>query len=70
MAATKAKKPAKAPDEFEKLTRWRFDALVALGLQPDQAIALVDTPDIVHKAQALVDRGCPPGIIVVLLAGD
>jgi len=70
MAATKAKKPTKDPDEFEKVTRWRFDALVALGLQPDQALALVETPDIVHKAQALVDRGCPPAIVVSLLGGD
>lgn len=57
----------KKSTEFERLTRWRFEALLALGLAPDQAIALIETPDIVHSAQELADRGCPPKFIANLL---
>jgi hypothetical protein len=71
MAVTK-KKPnrSKELDEFESVTRWRFDALRELGFQPDQAISLIEIPDVVHSVQALIDRGCPPNIIVSLLRGD
>ena len=54
-------------NEFERVTRWRFDALVRLGLAPDQAIALIETPDIVHSVQKLAEQGCPSKIIVSLL---
>lgn len=69
--ATKAK-PAKAKeyDEFEIVTRWRFQQLVALGLSPDQAVGLIEKPDVAHKAQRLAEAGCPPAIIVSLLEGE
>lgn len=60
------KQPAKAK-EFERLTNWRFEALLDLGLAPDQAIALIEIPDIVHSARKLADQGCPPKIIASLL---
>ena len=69
-------KPAAEPTEdkefeqFERLMRWRFQALLKIGLAPDQAMALIEIPDVVHDAQALADRGCPPGIIASLLEGD
>lgn len=70
----KPKKSTKADkkefDEFERVTRWRFDQLRRIGLAPDQAIALIEKPDIVHAAQRLADLGCPPGIIASLLEGD
>lgn len=65
--ATKAKPTKDEYTEFERLTRYRFDALRELGLTAEQAIALVETADVVHDAQALADRGCPPAIIASLL---
>ena len=73
MAVTQRKKPREPDhsfDEFERVTRWRFQALVALGLAPDQAMSLIETPDIAHAAKALADAGCPPAIIASLLAKD
>jgi len=71
--AVKPKKPEKAVkefDEFERLTRWRFQALLRIGLAPDQAVTLIETADVVHAAQDLADRGCPPAIIASILQGD
>lgn len=58
-----------AESEGDRLARWRFDALVDLGLAPDEAIALIEIPDIVHAARKLVDQGCPPQLVASLL-GD
>lgn len=49
--------------------KWRFEALLELGLAPDEAISLVEKPDVVHQARELAERGCPPPLIVSLL-GD
>jgi len=57
-------------DEFERLMRWRFQALLKLGLAPDQAMALVEIPDVEHAAKKLADKGCPPEIIASLLGRD
>lgn len=65
--APKPKKKDMALSDFERVTRWRFDKLLALGLAPDQAISLIEVPDIVHAAQKLADQGCPPKIIATLL---
>lgn len=62
-------KPRDVLDEFERVTKWRFDALIDLGLTPDQAIGLIETPDVVHEAKKLVDAGCPAALIVLLLEG-
>lgn len=67
-APQKPRKP-KGPTEFERLVKWRFDALLELGLAPDEAISLVEKPDVVHEARELAERGCPASIIVSLL-GD
>jgi hypothetical protein len=73
MMPVKPKKPEKATkdfDDFERVTRWRYDALIKMGLKPDQAIALIELPDVAHAAKALADRGCPPDLIVALLGRD
>lgn len=66
----KQKKPKEEFDEFDRIIRWRFKELRALGLAPDQAISLIEIPDIGHRAQSLADKGCPPALIAQLLAGD
>lgn len=65
---TKPKKPPKIT-EFDRLVRWRFEELVALGLAADEAISLIEIPDVVHDARNLVARGCPPALVASLL-GD
>ena len=63
-----AVKSGDAPiNEHERLTLWRFEALMELGLDPEQAISLVEIPDIVHAAKELVERGCPLEMISSLL---
>jgi len=68
VVATKSdKKPVIT--EFDRLVHWRFEALVALGLAPDEAICLIEIPDVVHAARNLAESGCPPKLIASLL-GD
>ena len=72
MPVKKKPKPKSNPplDEFERVTKWRFDALIDLGLAPDQAIGLIETPDVVHVAKKFVDVGCPSALVVLLLEGS
>lgn len=65
----KTSKPKQKLDEFERVTKWRFEALLALDLTPDQAIGLIEIPDVVHAAKKLVDAGCPAALVVLLLEG-
>lgn len=53
--------------ELERLANFRFEALIELGLSPDDAMGLMYTLDIVHTARKLVDQGCPPGLVSALL---
>lgn len=72
MPAAKIKSPKerdRARDDFERVTRWRFDALIELGLEPEQAVALIEMPDIAHTARGLAEKGCPPELIAALLKG-
>jgi hypothetical protein len=57
----------KAEPESVRLANWRFEALVNLGLAPDQAISLMNIQDVVHAAHKLADQGCPAHLIVSLL---
>lgn len=66
---TPAKAKGKKQDDFERVTRWRFEALLELGLDPIQAVALIETPDVVHAAEKLAEKGCPPALIAILLEG-
>ena len=65
MATKSDKKPVIT--EFDRLVRWRFEELVKLDLAPDEAIALIEIPDIVHSARNLAESGCPPKLIASLL---
>lgn len=68
--AKKTEKQEQPEDEFERVIRWRYQALLNLGLTPDQALALIETPDIGHAAKKLAELGCPPDLIVRILGGD
>ena len=71
---TKLTEPPPEPDRVlssvEEVLAVRYIRLLALGIDPDAAIRLIDTPDIAHKAEALHAKGCPPHLIVELLKGD
>lgn len=62
----KVKQPPK-PDERMTLAEWRFEELMALGLAADEALNLIEIPDIVHSARKLLASGCPPALVVSLL---
>lgn len=68
--STKTPEQEEPEDEFERVIRWRYHALINLGLTPDQALALIETPDIGHAAHKLAELGCPPDLIVRILDGD
>jgi hypothetical protein len=47
------------PDTVEVL-RWRFDVLLRVGFEVEQAAALAANVEIdLHAAEALMRRGCP-----------
>lgn len=58
---------AKDANEFERIVKWRFDLLCGLGLTPEQAMSLIQKPDIVHSVQELLEKGCPLPIVLSLL---
>ena len=45
----------------------RYIRLLALGIEPDQAVKLVDIPDIARAAERLYAGGCPPHLIAEIL---
>lgn len=58
-----AEKQAEPDDIF----KWRLEELLTLGLSPDEAMPLIEIPDIVNAARKLSERGCPPHLIASLL---
>lgn len=71
---TKTPEPPPEPDRVlssvEEVFAIRYIRLLALGIDPDEAIRLIDKPDVAHEAEALYEQGCPPHLIVELLKGD
>jgi hypothetical protein len=54
--------------EVERVERWRAAALVRAGYGPDDAFELASRADVdVHDAIALLERGCPPELAVLIL---
>lgn len=53
------------PDE--ELLAYRYLALLALHIDPDDALRLIAIPDVAHEAERLYVKGCPPHLIVALL---
>jgi hypothetical protein len=52
-----------------RYTDWRRDMLVRAGFEPYLSAAVAGDPRIdVHEMLELVDRGCPPGLAVRILA--
>jgi len=54
--------------ELERVERWRAAELVRVGLAGDDAVALAARLDVdLHEAITLVQRGCPPELVVRIL---
>lgn len=51
----------------EKLILWRYEHLVDLGFAPQDAVQLVEIPDVVSGATDLILAGCPVEIALDLL---
>lgn len=72
------KQPQREPDPEpertltaeEEVYATRYLRLLALGLEPAEAIGLIDIPDVAHEAETLYHKGCPPHLILELLKGD
>lgn len=59
--------PDRQLTDVERVYAKRFVRLVALGIEADDAIRLMDIPDVAAKAERLHEKGCPPHLIVELL---
>ena len=58
--APEKKDPARRKlDGLEEVLAWRALGLLDLGFTIEQVLVLVNRPDVVHEAEALVARGCP-----------
>jgi hypothetical protein len=54
--------------ELERVERWRTAELMRVGLAGDDAVALAARFEVdLHEAIALVERGCPPELVVRIL---
>lgn len=51
----------------EELLATRYLRLLALHIDPADALRLISIPDVAHQAEALYAKGCPPHLIVRLL---
>ncbi len=67
MSATELN-PFETETETEKVQRWRAAALEKAGYDAASALELAGRPDIdLHRAIALVEDGCPPGLALRIL---
>ena len=54
--------------EIERVERWRTAELMRVGLAGDDAVALAARFEVdLHEAITLVERGCPPELVVRIL---
>jgi hypothetical protein len=54
--------------EAERVERWRAEALVRAGYDPEGAAKLAARPEIdLHSATDLLEQGCPPDIALRIL---
>lgn len=51
-------------DEYTREQRWRFVGLLDRGFAPQQAELMIDRPDVVHEAEALLAKGMPHEFVV------
>ena len=54
--------------DVEEVYALRYIRLLALHIEPDDAIGLIEIPDIAAQAEALYAKGCPANLIVRLLS--
>jgi hypothetical protein len=55
--------------EVERVERWRAAELIRAGFAGDDAVSLAARFDVdLHEAIGLVGRGCPPELVVRILA--
>lgn len=68
MTATKTGKSAAAKEpvsrERLRLLAYRTTGLLDLGFDLSQTLRLANRNDVVHDAQALLERGCPHEFVV------
>jgi hypothetical protein len=54
--------------ELDRVERWRTAELMRVGLAGDDAVALASRFEVdLHEAISLVERGCPPELVVRIL---
>lgn len=56
-------------DEHAAVLAWRFQKLVGIGFEPDEALRLAGQPSVdCHALARLVSRGCPPRLAVRIVS--
>lgn len=54
--------------EAVEVLRWRFDVLIRVGFDIEQAAVVAANVEIdLHAAESLMARGCPPDLAVRIL---
>ncbi len=54
--------------ELERVVRWRAERLESAGYELDAALEIAARPDVdLHRAIALLERGCSPEIAARIL---
>jgi hypothetical protein len=54
--------------EREKVVSWRLHVLLEAGYTPAPAVRVAENMDVdLHRAVAIVERGCPPGLAAEIL---
>lgn len=59
--------PERVLTSAEEVLATRYLRLLALHIDPADAVRLIDIPDVAHQAELLYEKGCPPNLIVRLL---
>lgn len=50
------------PPGDDKVFRWRYRELRKRGIEHAEALDLAERPDVVHRIDSLLAKGCPPGL--------
>jgi hypothetical protein len=67
-ARAEAQADSRRQDESVALLAWRFQRLLGIGIEPDQALRLASQSSVdCHALVALVRRGCPLGLALRIL---
>ena len=69
VATPPGKKPEEPVEHVDKVLEWRKEYLVRAGYDEEEATLLAEHPGVVdlHRAEALLEQGCPSTTALLIL---